>query len=798
MNVTCRAFRTAVWVRRALLIATAALFLGVFNGAAISEPVWKDGELLIYTSEDLKVMADWVNGSQASADIKYCLMGDIDLGGIDVPWLPIGVNIDISFNGEFIGGGHAIRNFVISRDANFVGLFGYVSVDSQISDLKVVSFDVRGKHYVGGLVGYNNRSTIVTSYTNGSVSGTGEGVGGLVGYNNRSTIITSYANGSVSGKEYVGGLVGYNYGGAISTSYASGSVSGTDNVVGGLVGWNSGTINTSYASGVVKGNSSVGGLIGWNEGAINASYASGMVSGTGNVVGGLVAYNYEGTISTSYSNGAVNGNRSVGGLIGWNEGTIITSHASGAVSGNQNIGGLVGYSNGGAINISYARGTVCGDEHVGGLIGYNNKGAIITSYASGAVSGTGRSGGLAGSNYGQIIASYASGAVNGNWLIGGLVGGNYGGIISTSYASGTVKGTYNIGGLIGCNDGGIISTSYASGSISGDQRIGGLVGYNYMGTISASYASGPVNGTKEDVGGLVGGNYGQIINNYASGAVKGTNNVGGLVGKNSGGIISTSYASGTIIGRKDVGGLVGWNDIIGTISTSYASGTVSGDESVGGFVGCNFGTINPSYWLQDADTIIKINLPSIGHDNNVISTDVTSLDLAGMTNRNSFNAFSWDFFGDPGTSPDWCYTSFDQGAAPALLAFFDPASAPNINRINRDFINIIPQSVELRTGEIKKLQLSAPSFKNLAVQGFNLSTPDLSGDKIIIETPEMYKAVLTIDEHGVIIVSADSTFFRNSNIENLTISVDHKIGGYPQLQKSFSLLIVPDSTINPR
>ena len=521
------------------------------SGAALTEPVWENGEYLIYTSADLKIMANWANGSQASADAKYRLMEDIDLDGMDVPWLPIGASIDIPFNGEFNGGGHTVRNFVINRDVDYIGLFGIISGDAQISGLKVISFDIRGKNNVGGLVGLNS----------GAIS-------------------ASYANGSVSGNNCIGGLAGYNYIGTIITSYASGPARGTGHCIGGLVGQNYGTIITSYAS------------------------------------------------------GAVSGNQHIGGLVGYNEGTIGHRHPS----GNQFVVGLVRYDNRGTINSSYASGEVIGYWSVGGLVGRNSRGTINTSYAIGAVSGTGR----------------------------------------------------YVGGLVGYNNNGIISTSYTSGAVSGENEF-----------------------------------------------------VGGLIGENS------------------------------------------------------KGTINLSYWLQDTPANINTGLKGIGVDDNVKNTNVTSLSLASMANRASFNADSWNFYGDPGvTTPDWCYTSFDNGAAPALLAFFDPKSAPDFNRINRGFIHIIPQSAELHAGEVKQLQFGTPGFKSLDVQGFYLSVPGLSGDKITIENPGMYKAVLSIDEHGIITVSADSTSFRNTSVENITISVDHKIGGYPQLQKSFSLFIIPDSTIN--
>ena len=186
--------------------------------------------------------------------------------------------------------------------------------------LVLLSVDIIGSSYVGGLVG-ENEGTITNSYATGSVSGDDEEVGGLVGRNFR-TITNSHATGSVSGDDDVGGLVGSNFRGTITNSYATGSVKG--GFSGGLVGWNEGNITNSYATGSVEGAS--GGLVGFNVG----------------------------TITNSYATGSVKGGRPSGGLVGWNEGIITNSYATGSVRVlSSSIGGLVGRNNKGNITNSY-------------------------------------------------------------------------------------------------------------------------------------------------------------------------------------------------------------------------------------------------------------------------------------------------------------------------------------------------------------------------------------------------------------------------------------------------------------
>ncbi len=83
---------------------------------------------------------------------------------------------------------------------------------------------------VGGLVGYNGEifcwegeeypypGYIYNCYSTGEVTSS-DAVGGLVGYNEASTIADCYSTGSVSGQGSVGGLVGHDYHGTITASF---------------------------------------------------------------------------------------------------------------------------------------------------------------------------------------------------------------------------------------------------------------------------------------------------------------------------------------------------------------------------------------------------------------------------------------------------------------------------------------------------------------------------------------------------------------------------------------------------
>ncbi|MCR8632200.1 S-layer homology domain-containing protein [Paenibacillus radicis (ex Xue et al. 2023)] len=260
--------------------------------------------------------------------LYFKLTADIDLSGYQSGegWVPIGDG-SRPFQGNMEGNGHKITNLAINRPNNhYMGLFGYISNNASVSDMKLENVDVKGYAYVGGLVGYNN-GTISNGSTAGYIIGNGYIVGGLAGEN----------------------------AGTIGNSYASVSVSGTSGTwdVGGLVGVNYETISNSYATGNVTGAGELGGMIGYNAGTINIGYATGSVTGSDGNVGGLVGYN-EGTISNTYATGSVTGAGEVGGLVGVNDGSISNSYATGRVTGSAaNVGGLVGYSGNRTISNSF-------------------------------------------------------------------------------------------------------------------------------------------------------------------------------------------------------------------------------------------------------------------------------------------------------------------------------------------------------------------------------------------------------------------------------------------------------------
>ena len=329
---------------------------------------------------------DWVElmNSETDWDKNFIMTADIDMNGISLS--PVGTSVTKSFKGVFDGNDCLIYNADVNMpESSYIGIFGRVEKDGQISNISLENVTITGYSYIGVLVGDNSYGTVSNCYITGTVIVTGESnlVGGLLGRNYHGTVSNCYSTGIINGVSSVGGLVGTNYRGTISNCYSSGTVN-SEFTSGGLVGDNSyGTVSNSCSSATVNSYfNQVGGLVGDNyHGTVSNCYSTGTVTGESNLVGGLVGRNYYGTISKCYNSGTVSGGYDrIGGLVGDNDGTISNCYSSGTVSGGDDrIGGLVG-DNDGTISNCYSTGKVSGDDNVGGLVGRFSSGDIITCF----------------------------------------------------------------------------------------------------------------------------------------------------------------------------------------------------------------------------------------------------------------------------------------------------------------------------------------------------------------------------------------------------------------------------------
>jgi len=279
--------------------------------------VWVMNDDLIRSFMLNLTAANGLNDISENLLINYRLMADIDLSGMN--WMPIGTQA-APFLGTFDGNGHTINNLNINQPTmDNMGLFGVNN--GSIRNLHLENARIIGRNNTGSVAGRNMQS--ITNVTVDIAELTGvRGVGGLVGINDNSGIITES---SVTG---------------------TGNVAGS-NDVGGLAGANSGTIRLSFATVNVSGSSSlVGGLIGsMPTGLVEQSYATGNVSALGNFGGFIGSFtgNFS-VIRNSFSTGNTASHPSSAGFIGHTSGTpliensyALSNNPEGFVRGNARV-----------------------------------------------------------------------------------------------------------------------------------------------------------------------------------------------------------------------------------------------------------------------------------------------------------------------------------------------------------------------------------------------------------------------------------------------------------------------------
>ena len=193
---------------------------------------------------------------------------DIDMAGVS-NMSTIG-NIENKFTGVFNGEGHFIENLFISNDSSdYRGLFGYVSENALIENIVLHMYEITGKKYTGGLVGYNEGTVLNCSVKIDSQIKAEEYAGGIAGYNVGHIVLSNLFSAEVVSGLYAGGIAGYNSGYIYSATVDAGPLQAA-NYSGGLVGYNQAfgkIINScSYTDKkLVMGSNYVGLTVGYNE-----------------------------------------------------------------------------------------------------------------------------------------------------------------------------------------------------------------------------------------------------------------------------------------------------------------------------------------------------------------------------------------------------------------------------------------------------------------------------------------------------------------------------------------------------
>lgn len=530
-------------------------------------------------------------------------------------WTPIGTQ-STPFKGEFDGlAGKKNRKiyglYINDSTKNYVGLFGYTN-GVKISNLDLQVGSINGRNNVGALIGYALGGTLENVHSELNVTGK-DTVGGLAG--TFPNVDESSVNADVKGRNYVGGIIGVVLGTLTNCSYR-GFVYG-NNYVGGIAAkagdlystYQNLVIQESSAEGRVKGDSNyIGGLIGYANGGVKNSHSKNSVEGN-DYVGGIVGqqdykYSVSHVTATDYfdsyeidsvfhTDGVVVGKKYVGGLLGFVQRLTLDFSTSSDYSRWRNGNTRYGTSRwgiGGVINKSYVISDVRGEDYVGGVAGWIA--SVAKSYFKGNVDGDDYVGGLAGYTS-SVNESYSIGNTSGrSEYVGGLAG--QADKIKMSNSTSIVKGKRYVGGLAGKCDSVFSSFYKSSAPVLGDSYVGGLVGQNKA--IDDSYSNANVNGSLLYIGGLAGKTR-KILSSYSRGNVYGMDSVGGLAGVASyqeWGLISNSYHIGNVQGRNCVGGLA--CRVYGNVDSSFAKqGVVKGENTIGGLIGYVDGSINYSF-----------------------------------------------------------------------------------------------------------------------------------------------------------------------------------------------------------
>lgn len=474
------------------------------------------------------------------------------------------------------------------------GLTGYNSgtitfsdKDNAVSNRSVAGIVV-GRHYVGGLVGYNDTDgTIDINYTliGGRVAATGDCVGGLIGLNASTKLLEKKLTikpSSVQGRYYVGGAIGANV------------VNPGENVtVSGL--------KVDNSLGTVTAEAFCGGLIGYQRTYTEKDRAGGTLYA---LLPGIAANNSNvpGTVNASTNTHTI---------------TITADgNSAGRLSEASNNMTIRAYAYAGGIIGSCEPQTRMKVEHCLNTGGFDRP-AEDTFPDSKLKTGVDMVSYLQAQKY-TDAAKALSDELGSSELrvsvIGGVIGVNgEKHVIDHCASKGTMNGLNAMGGVVGLNEG-IIRDCTLSGSMGSATQdyIGGIAGLNVgsrtAGTIEncTTEKNCTVTG-RNTVGGIVGYNLsgGRIQNNTSSANVNGAGRVGGIAGENGGAITLSSTPAGKrrVNGSgSGVGGVIGVNTATGTLSP--ASGSVQGDviaadnkltvrgsSMVGGIAGINRGTL---------------------------------------------------------------------------------------------------------------------------------------------------------------------------------------------------------------
>lgn len=622
------------------------------SGASLQGTGSEDDPIIISDMADMTTFATTVSNGLSYSGQFIKVTNDIE----DIS-LPIGTfdQVAVPFMGSFDGQNHTLTLAMGGADVTegYLGLFGSLGSGATVMNV-IVSGTVQTKgDYVGGIAAYSNQTS-----------------------KDPITIKNCKNTAEIKGKGYVGGILGY---GKVSVEDTpvlvdncsnSGEIKATGNNVGGLIGYMAGysdgkrtSLTNSSNTGSVTGNNNVAGIVGRASFATLSglhNQSSAAITATSTTVTAIYNAASKATISNTGSS-ASNFDYAVGGIAGFaNNSSVSDSDNAAAVKGYLKVGGIVGGTYWCPVTSCNNVGSVEAEGYfyykpdsqmgigagslAGGIVGWlYTQGHITSCTNSGTVKGKGGIGGIVGyasstsnssslpniskcKNSGDVISEGAisGGNAGNNAATGGICG------ISASYTdkkpsfiecenTGNVSSNIQaVGGIVGrCSDGqdsgqALIDKCINSGSVTGTYWVSGILGVcsgrnRITLTLRNCVNSGTITGTRSDAdrgvcsSGMMGGN----TSNGGSGTKQSTTNIYNCY--NVGDIL---YVTESFV-NPYCGGIVG-NITYGSVQNVYNSGFVglatkgAAAEGAGAYLGqiagCTAVTVQEAYYLDPALT----------------------------------------------------------------------------------------------------------------------------------------------------------------------------------------------------
>lgn len=524
-------------------------------------------DLTIETLEQFQNFAEQVNGGDDFEGKTVVLAADINLGGENSPWTPIGTSSK-SFKGTFDGGRHVVSGLYIASGSK-LGLFGEIGDKGTVKNVTVQGKITTASNHAAGIAG-NNNGTIENCASAVGVTCTGKFVyyhAGIAGENG-GTIRGCVNRGAISGYQAIGGIVGRNFGGTVESCYNTGAVTGSGKQIGGIVGQNrnGGLVKNTYSTGKVTGPADSGAIIGEHQSSADeennyylensAAYGLGNASDTTGIKtsADMQTLAFVKTLGDAFmadKDGINNGYP----VLTWQEivpDVIIATYeqlkafADQVNDGEAFEGKLI------RLDANIALG---GESSPWTPIGTSSK----------PFKGT-----FDGGNH-IISELYIASGSN-----VGLFGYVNGGIVQNLTVQGSVKGNSAVAGVVGALNGGTVKNCGNQASVSGGSGVGGVVGDASNGTcvISGCYNAGAISGTTGFIGGVTGKTFGTatISDCYNTGTITGPATVGGVAGghKGRGTACANCYNTGKVVdatgAKNNIGAILGGK---GTLTNCY-------------------------------------------------------------------------------------------------------------------------------------------------------------------------------------------------------------------------------------